>query len=352
MDQHPVPQNISSYEFRLVGDMTLKQFFQLAIGVGFGFLFFKMPLPFFIKWPLIIICVLTGIMLAFVPVGGRPFSQWLMAFFKAIYSPTQWSWKFAPAIAADTPVMEKPTAPKTVLDKFEEQIVGRVTQMFNPHTPATPAAEIVPPATPVTPNPAPEAPTASQIAQPAPFMAEPPAPTDNTTPEVKPGSPTMTTYIKIDAITQKPRLVTEEQDRIEKEQAAKQPIPESKPQPVYQAPPASPYSTTISHQPIAPSAPATTTNSIPSPTRPNIIVGLITTADNQPIEGAIIEISHTQTGIPVRALRSNKTGQFQTATPLNSGEYTLIAEKDTFTFAPASLTVTDQVVQPVLVKAT
>ena len=36
METHPVPQNISSYEFRLVGDMTLKQFLYLAGGILLG----------------------------------------------------------------------------------------------------------------------------------------------------------------------------------------------------------------------------------------------------------------------------------------------------------------------------
>ena len=71
MDQHPVPQNISSYEFRLVGDMTLKQFMQLAGGGFGGLLFYKMPLPLIIKWPLIFVSVGIGVMLAFVPVQGR-----------------------------------------------------------------------------------------------------------------------------------------------------------------------------------------------------------------------------------------------------------------------------------------
>ena len=92
MDQHPVPQNISSYEFHLVGDMTLKQFFQLAGGIAVAAVLYRLPLPFFIKWPVMALSVLMGIMLAFVPVSGRPFSQWIMAFIKAIYSPTEFHW--------------------------------------------------------------------------------------------------------------------------------------------------------------------------------------------------------------------------------------------------------------------
>ena len=86
MQQHPVPQNISSYEFRLVGDMTLKQFFQLAGGVLVAFILYKTALPGILKWPLMSISALTGVLLAFVPINGRPFSQWLYAFFKAVYS--------------------------------------------------------------------------------------------------------------------------------------------------------------------------------------------------------------------------------------------------------------------------
>ena len=33
MAQHPIPQQISSYEFKLVGEMTLKQFLKAAAGV-------------------------------------------------------------------------------------------------------------------------------------------------------------------------------------------------------------------------------------------------------------------------------------------------------------------------------
>ncbi|MFA6462708.1 MAG: hypothetical protein WCT51_01505 [Candidatus Shapirobacteria bacterium] len=33
MEQHAIPQQISSYEFKLVGDMTLKQFLKAAVGI-------------------------------------------------------------------------------------------------------------------------------------------------------------------------------------------------------------------------------------------------------------------------------------------------------------------------------
>ena len=33
LQQHPVPQHIASYEFKLIGDMTIKQFAYLAGGI-------------------------------------------------------------------------------------------------------------------------------------------------------------------------------------------------------------------------------------------------------------------------------------------------------------------------------
>ena len=42
-------------EFKLVGDMTLKQFFQVAGGALVGLLFYSTGLHGLIKWPLILI---------------------------------------------------------------------------------------------------------------------------------------------------------------------------------------------------------------------------------------------------------------------------------------------------------
>src|SRR4030042_653047 len=93
MEQHPIPQNISSYQFRLVGDMTLKQFFQLAGGIVVGLIFYSSPLLPIIKWPFTILSALLGVLLAFVPLEERPLERWIFAFFRAIYAPTEFFWK-------------------------------------------------------------------------------------------------------------------------------------------------------------------------------------------------------------------------------------------------------------------
>src|SRR3989344_9630059 len=93
IQQHPIPQNVPSYQFRLVGDMTLKQFFELAGGIIVGLIFYALGLPALFKWPLVGLSVGLGAGMAFLPVGGRTLDQWLLAFFRSIYQPTVFTWK-------------------------------------------------------------------------------------------------------------------------------------------------------------------------------------------------------------------------------------------------------------------
>ena len=67
MIEHPVPQNITAYQFHLIGNMTIKQFLILLVGAGLAFLFYTTNLPGIIKWPLILIFFGGGAMAAFVP---------------------------------------------------------------------------------------------------------------------------------------------------------------------------------------------------------------------------------------------------------------------------------------------
>ena len=94
MEQHPVPRNISGFQFKLVGDMTMRQFLYLAGGAVIAFLVFKIsPFPGIIKWPIVLAAGFGGIAFAFFPVQERPLDKWLAAFIKSINSPTQYLWQ-------------------------------------------------------------------------------------------------------------------------------------------------------------------------------------------------------------------------------------------------------------------
>lgn len=96
MEQHPVPQNVTTFQFRLIGDMTIKQFGYLAGGAILAYICYKLPLPFFFSWPMATIAALAGVGFAFVPVEERPMDIWVMSFIKNVYNPTQFVWEKAP----------------------------------------------------------------------------------------------------------------------------------------------------------------------------------------------------------------------------------------------------------------
>ncbi len=142
MEQHPVPQNVTTFQFRLIGDMTIKQFGYLAGGIILAYISYKLPLPFFFTWPFAILFALAGFGFAFIPVEERPMDIWVLSFFKNVYSPTQYIWqKTKPAQV--TPVVKQ--APVTA--------PGASTEPKIPYTPTTASARASPSvANPVLPS--------------------------------------------------------------------------------------------------------------------------------------------------------------------------------------------------------
>ena len=96
MQQHPVPQNITAFEFKLVGFMTLRQFSYVAIAGVLSFIFFVSGGDGITKWLFIIPISLLGVGLAFLPVGGVSFDKWIILFLHYISSPTKRVWRKEP----------------------------------------------------------------------------------------------------------------------------------------------------------------------------------------------------------------------------------------------------------------
>lgn len=92
MEQHSVPQHIAAFEFKLFGNLTIRQFVTLAIPLSVAAIFFFSGLPPVIRLPLAVIFAGLGFFAALVPINGRPFDKWIVAFVKAITSPTQRIW--------------------------------------------------------------------------------------------------------------------------------------------------------------------------------------------------------------------------------------------------------------------
>ena len=310
MEQHPVPQQISAYEFRLVGDMTLKQFFQLAGGALIALLIYSTELHALIKWPMIIFFSLMGAALAFLPFQGRPLQKWILAFFKSIYSPTVYFWKqqvkpqefFTQAqtpqeqVAVQKlevaktlpPVLSELEAPAiTSLEQKEASFFSKLGSLFSAHPQSFQPTQI------------PQQQASVQIPGiPVPFTPGP----------------------------KKPRAEVEKPTTLV-------------------GPTIVPQATTGNNQAqFSPEAAPPT-----PPTQPNLVVGQVMDEEGKIIEGAILEL-RDQSGRPVRALRTNKVGHYLIVTPLALGSYKIITEKEGYEIAPINIEIKGDIIQPIAIK--
>src|SRR3989338_2287960 len=90
MEQHPMPRQITTFEFKLIGFLTLKQFIYLVVSLPLGFVVFKlMPIPLL---NIIFAAVVGGVgaAFAFVPVNDRPLDVWIKNLVKRLSSATQY----------------------------------------------------------------------------------------------------------------------------------------------------------------------------------------------------------------------------------------------------------------------
>lgn len=324
MEQHPIPQQVSSYQFKLVGDMTLKQFFQLAGGFLVALIFYSLPIIGIIKWPFAILSAILGALLAFVPLEERPLERWIFAFFKAIYTPTEFFWKrnaITEKFFQDEPATQPipspqeallTTVPPSKLETEEKNFMSKLMGIFNGII--TTPSEVASKALHETPL---SASDATQSGQKEPVQVPQNVP------------------IKV-VPTTVPHMVIEEKP---KEDLS---VPQITTQNV--APLIAGDEIISTHQAMF-SVDAAPPN---PPTIPNVIVGQVVDQDRKIIEGAILEIKDVM-GRPIRALRSNKAGHFITVTPLENGKYSVITDKDGYEFNAISFEAMGQLIPPILV---
>ena len=89
MDNHPIPQDVTGFQFKLFGNMTIKQFAYLATGGVTAWVLLQLPIAFLIKFPLAFFFAILGAGLAYVPISGRPMDIMIINFIKDIFMPTQ-----------------------------------------------------------------------------------------------------------------------------------------------------------------------------------------------------------------------------------------------------------------------
>jgi len=295
MEQHAIPQQISSYEFKLVGEMTLKQFLKAAGGIVLALIINASGLIFFIKWPLIILSGGGGLALAFVPFQDRPLEQWVMAFIKAIYSPTIYTYKkVAPTDWIDLKLSGK------------NQVVEN--EVAAPIKDKAKVAEFI-----------------------------------KSLPSVK-------------KIEEEQGEVVEQNSKVEnlnsKELINDQNIVKAPVEMDDQAWRDTKANLNLKTEKLGATGEAVF-GQIPmpdKPTIPNLLVGMVTDHDGKIVEGAIVEIQDEK-GNPSRVLKTNALGQFRATTPLANGRYLMITEKENYKFDRVNVDLTGVIVDPVKIQS-
>lgn len=398
---HPIPQNVTNFEFHLVGDMTLKQFGYLATGLGIAFLFFvtlATPMP-FVAWPVIVVSSLLGVAFAFLPIQERPLDHWVGAFFGAIFKPTKLQYN-SKIISKDDPFFEKRlNAYLKVQRAASEEVLSPLAAVSNnlPHKPSM-ADRLLKETAGQAPAEIPNdkyqmtntKPTAPQLFEPElealPQSRRPLPPLDQAVKEEAPKSEDLkktvdlakeaqTTQAKILRIEQQlsqvktvaakpgvdPKFYVEQFEGLlsELSELNKKASETAHELAVLSHGPTSQMATTpspagASQSPVPAAKPVPIApKSVPTlnlTTFPNVINGIVTDSQGNYLEGAII-VAHDKQNLPVRALKSNKLGQFVAATPLPNGVYTIVTEKDNLVFETVSVELKGEILKPILIAA-
>src|SRR5690348_3164279 len=93
MENHPIPQDVTGFKFKLIGSVTVKQFLYILGGGILAAICFVLPFSGLIKVPLAILFGSIGTAVAFVPIEGRPMDVMLKNFLKALPSENQYIFK-------------------------------------------------------------------------------------------------------------------------------------------------------------------------------------------------------------------------------------------------------------------
>ncbi len=306
MEQHPIPQQISSYQFKLVGDMTLAQFGKAAGGIVIAVLINATGLVFFIKYPLMFIFGAGGLALAFVPFEDRPLETWVISFIRSIYSPTMFVWKKTKA----TNWLDLDNTKNIDSDKEDEDI----------EIPIKDENKI------------------REFIQSLPsFKRE-----SKKEKEEKAGTTDMEEMNNLKKVAKE----MEEPKGRKKKKKSKSALKKTSDK-------ESGARTSIQKKAMLTATGMAEFGGIPmpdTPTEPNVLSGMVIGPSDEIIEKAIVEVKDKNDN-PVRVFKTNALGQFKTATPLLSGNYLVITEKPGFEFDRVNVALEGKILEPVKIRA-
>lgn len=348
---HPIPQNVTSFQFHLVGDMTLKQFGYLAGGCGLAYALFVFLTPVYpiIGWPLVVISALLGVAFAFLPIGSRPLDYWVVAFLKAVYSPTKRVWKKNGKDFKNDPLFNSRLV--TYLSSISAASVA--AEAPKPPSPVSPIRAVA--SSPITaPTPQTKLPTPDELRQTVDLARQAQnlqlriIQTERLLNQIK-SEASQPTSIPVDYSEQVNQVILDLQKLVSAASQKKQELAVVTKTDQAQSQGATPVTRLSEKVKVVTPTKASVTQ-VALTSFPNVLNGIVKDKTGNYLEGCIAVI-YDREGLPVRALKTNKLGQFTGSTPLPNGTYKLAIEREGYTFNVLQIELGGEVLPPLLITA-
>lgn len=366
MENHPIPQDVTGFKFKLIGSVTVKQFLYL---LGFGILatiVFVLQINFFIKIPVMLILAGIGLSLAFVPIEGRPMDVMIANFAKAIPSENRYIFRKRGANLASFEFLQIPvvkpiqtttqqtthTSPaddkKQLLmtrlrkssfrpDENEAKALNNLKGLFNNDGPTTPQEAPEPQKQRVIPhfvadNAQETEPLKTQTQTPI----APPVSDEDEIVKIKTeleeakqeqgasGQPNEDLSKKISELEEQLQQALGDKEALQKQVVGLESQRIQKQDTAYTPSQSQETPQTENVRFVSPSSQLKA--GFPSvPDVPNVILGIVEDARGKTLPNILVEVMDLN-GIPVRAFKTNTLGQFASATPLANGTYKIYFE--------------------------
>ncbi len=317
IEGHPIPQDITGFQFKLIGDMTVKQFAYLALGLILGWIFISIPVSLILKLPLALIPALSGLFLAFVPIEGRPADTMLLLFIQAVFKPNEYVYH--------KPKDETPLKEMVKLNQ-QGQLPPEPQKIIIPHssgphiTKITSIEELGSQSTKTLPQNA----SATQVKKEEQTIENKVVQLNEKLEDAKkeeqiqPGNSSQDeAHKKSLALEQQLQQMLLEKQALEKQLLAFQQAN----QPSQQAQPVMPQPSMVKVKKVPDSLKKSVIMPF-TPDIPNLITGVVKDPRGNVLPNILVEVKDKDEN-PVRAFKTNALGQFASATPLLNGTYTI-----------------------------
>lgn len=387
MENHPIPQDVTGFKFRLIGSITLKQFLYLLFFGVFCIVAFILPISIILRIPLMMFFAALGAAFAFVPVEGRPLDVMLTHFLKALPSENRYiyhkkganffAYEFLKTTNHPHPTpqqtQESEQQRKSMLisqlrnssyrpDDQEIDFMKNIKSFFEDtaYTKNTVITPIAPVAAPVpVAHPAQVVLPQTQTAQPASDYAKSLGEQaialqhqiERAEIEEKSAKNQSDLERQIKDLQTQLDTILSQRDTLEKKMLSyeKESVQKNVYTPSVQNADAPPQEEKVTQSArIVSSKESQLAAGFPSlPDVPNVALGIVKDPRNKVLQNILVEIVDKD-GVPVRAFKTNALGQFRAATPLPNGTYKVFFEdpKKEHDFDTIEVTLSGEIFQP------